>query len=290
MWTSQAFERDVAACVGERDQSAAQIARVQAAISEAEWRQRRSSPCANQWRAELSETMSKLGSLGEIAAAWRIVSSMRRSVRRSAVRSSAFWSTRSAWSSGKGSGRDRSARRRTDPRGEGQPARYRLPASRASRRPSSSAHTTSPSTAARRGGRADLGRQPGRRGHEIYRAGAHAGAACSARGSLTIPGMPRGTSTSSPGKKSVPSHLVKPVLRAWGQRRSRSAEHGSRSVPESRWSKLENWRDGVSAWFALPTQGRPTRDGAVRSEPVGSMSRCRAGARRSVLAAMARSS
>ncbi len=62
------LERDVARMRGERDQAAAQIARVQAAISEAEGKvQEVELAVRNQWRAELSETMSKLGSLGESA-------------------------------------------------------------------------------------------------------------------------------------------------------------------------------------------------------------------------------
>lgn len=60
------LERDVARMRGERDQAAAQISRVQAAITEAEGKiQEVELAVRNQWRAELSETMSKLGSLSE---------------------------------------------------------------------------------------------------------------------------------------------------------------------------------------------------------------------------------
>ncbi|HAG74585.1 MAG TPA: HlyD family type I secretion periplasmic adaptor subunit, partial [Thauera sp.] len=60
------LERDVARMRGERDQAAAQISRVQAAITEAEGKiQEVELAVRNQWRAELSDTMSKLGSLSE---------------------------------------------------------------------------------------------------------------------------------------------------------------------------------------------------------------------------------
>ena len=60
------LERDVSRMRGERDQAVAQISRVQAAITEAEGKiQEVELAVRNQWRAELSETMSKLGSLSE---------------------------------------------------------------------------------------------------------------------------------------------------------------------------------------------------------------------------------
>lgn len=60
------LERDVSRMRGERDQAAAQISRVQAAITEAEGKvQEVELALRNQWRSELSETMSKLGSLSE---------------------------------------------------------------------------------------------------------------------------------------------------------------------------------------------------------------------------------
>ena len=60
------LERDVARLRGERDQSAAQISRVQAAIAEANRKiQEVELNVRNQMRNELSETMSKLGSLSE---------------------------------------------------------------------------------------------------------------------------------------------------------------------------------------------------------------------------------
>jgi hypothetical protein len=95
------LERDVSRMRGERDQAAAQISRVQAAITEAEGKiQEVELAVRNQWRAELSETMSKLGSLSEARAGWRTGSSMPRSVRRCAARSSACWSTPwAAWCS-----------------------------------------------------------------------------------------------------------------------------------------------------------------------------------------------
>lgn len=58
------LERDVSRFRGERDQSAAQISRVQAAIAEASRKvQEIELNVRNQWRTELSETMGKLGSL-----------------------------------------------------------------------------------------------------------------------------------------------------------------------------------------------------------------------------------
>ena len=60
------LERDVSRMRGERDQAAAQISRVQAAITEAEGKvQEVELAVRNQWRTELSDTMSKLGSLSE---------------------------------------------------------------------------------------------------------------------------------------------------------------------------------------------------------------------------------
>ena len=60
------LERDVSRMRGERDQAAAQISRVQAAITEAEGKiQEVELAVRNQWRSEQSETMSKLGSLSE---------------------------------------------------------------------------------------------------------------------------------------------------------------------------------------------------------------------------------
>lgn len=60
------LERDVARMRGERDQAAAQISRVQAAITEAAGKvQEVELAVRNQWRTELSETLSKLGSLSE---------------------------------------------------------------------------------------------------------------------------------------------------------------------------------------------------------------------------------
>ena len=60
------LERDVSRMRGERDQAAAQISRVQAAITEAEGKiQEVELAVRNQWRSEQSETLSKLGSLSE---------------------------------------------------------------------------------------------------------------------------------------------------------------------------------------------------------------------------------
>ena len=60
------LERDVSRMRGERDQAAAQISRVQAAITEAEGKiQEVELAVRNQWRNEQSETLSKLGSLSE---------------------------------------------------------------------------------------------------------------------------------------------------------------------------------------------------------------------------------
>ena len=60
------LERDVARMRGDRDQAGAQVLRVQAAITEAEGKVREVELAVrNQWRNELSETMSKLGSLSE---------------------------------------------------------------------------------------------------------------------------------------------------------------------------------------------------------------------------------
>ena len=60
------LERDVSRMRGERDQAAAQISRVQAAIIEAEGKiQEVELAVRNQWRSEQSETLSKLGSLSE---------------------------------------------------------------------------------------------------------------------------------------------------------------------------------------------------------------------------------
>ncbi len=60
------LERDVSRMRGERDQAAAQISRVKAAITEAEGKiQEVELAVRNQWRNEQSETLSKLGSLSE---------------------------------------------------------------------------------------------------------------------------------------------------------------------------------------------------------------------------------
>lgn len=60
------LERDVARMRGDRDQASAQVSRVQASITEAEGKVREVELAVrNQWRNELSETMSKLGSLSE---------------------------------------------------------------------------------------------------------------------------------------------------------------------------------------------------------------------------------
>lgn len=64
------LERDVARLRGERDQAAAQISRVQAAISESQRKiQEVELTFRNQWRNELSDTMAKLGSVSEGSAA-----------------------------------------------------------------------------------------------------------------------------------------------------------------------------------------------------------------------------
>ncbi len=116
---------------GERDQAAAQISRVQAAITEAEGKvQEVELAVRNQWRTELSDTMSKLGSLSEGARpAWKTASSTPRSAAGARHgQAPAGDDRRRRGAAGQGGGGDRAARRRADPRGARQAEGHRLPA------------------------------------------------------------------------------------------------------------------------------------------------------------------